>query len=349
MRYKLFGRTGMRVAELCLGAMTFGEESGFGVARDECKKVFDTYLEAGGNFIDTANMYSGGSSERILSEFIASERDRLVLATKYSIPMAPNDPNSGGNHRKNIVQSLDASLKRLGTDYIDVYWMHVWDFTTPIEEVMRALDDMVRSGKVLHIGISNAPSWIISAANMYAIERGLTPFSSMQLHYNLVERTIETDFMPLANMQDMAVTAWSPLAGGLLTGKFNRNVDEGARKGSRLASHKRTFSDTELDIAQKVTDIAKEIGQSSSQVALRWLHQNNKTVVIPLIGARTEEQLKDNLGCLDFELGDDHINALNEVSAIKPVYPASMLANPNVARLMFGEIASQVDNHHDYR
>ncbi len=350
MRYKLFGRSGMRVSELCLGTMTFGEETGFGAARDECKKVFDAFLEAGGNFIDTANMYSKGTSERMLSEFIAPERERLVLATKYANNMVSNDPNSGGNHRKNMVQALDASLKRLDTDYVDVYWVHIWDFTTPIDEVMRALDDMVRAGKVLHVGVSNTPAWIIAAANTLAAERGWTPFSAMQLHYNLVERSIEADFLSLAKMQDMAVTPWSPLAGGLLTGKFNRDVDEEARKGSRLATSRwGRITDAKLDVAEKITEIAKEIGQTSSQVALKWLCQNKKAVVIPIIGARNENQLKDNLGCLDFELGDDHVKALNEVSAVSHGYPASLLLNPYAAKMMHGEVADKIDNHHDVR
>ena len=343
MQYRLLGRSAMRVSELCLGAMTFGEESGFGAPVDECRKIFDTFMEAGGNFIDTANMYSNGSSERILSDFIANERERIVLATKYSNTMQGNDPNAGGNHRKNMVQALEASLKRLKTDYVDLYWLHIWDATTPVDEVMRALDDLVRAGKVLHVGVSNTPAWIIANANTVAAFQGWSPFTAMQLHYNLTERSIEADFFDLAKAQNMAITPWSPLANGLLTGKFNRDADEKARAGARLATTRRNMlSEDKIELAEKVTAIAKEAGRSTAQVALAWLRQNPNGTVIPIIGARTVDQLKDNLASADQDLSAEHIAALDELSAPSHNYPASRRANPYVHRMLQGETADKI-------
>ena len=350
MRYKLFGHSGLRVSELCLGTMTFNPDPGFGVDEAQSRKIFDAYMEAGGNFIDTANLYGRGVSESMLGDFIAGERERIVLATKYSNNMVSDDPNAGGNHRKNLVQSVDASLKRLKTEYIDLYWVHIWDYTTGVEDVMRALDDLVRAGKVLHVASSNMPAWLVSQGNTIARMRGWTPFSGLQLHYNLVERTCESEFLPMAKQQDMAITPWSPLAGGLLTGKFNRDADESLREGSRIASNRwGDLSETKLNIAEAVSAVAKEIGRSPSQVALNWLRQNKLSTVIPIIGATKVEQVKDNLGCLEFELSDEHIDRLDEVSAPPPTYPASLLASPMMGRMIQGEVADLIDNHHDPR
>lgn len=350
MRYKLFGRSGLRVSELCLGTMTFGEESGLGSPRDEARKIYDAFIEAGGNFLDTANIYSQGHSEAMLGDFMAEDRERLVLATKYANNTATDDPNAGGNHRKNMVQALEASLTRLQTDYVDIYWVHIWDYTTPVDEVMRALDDLVRAGKVLHVAVSNTPAWIVSYANALAERHGWTPFSGLQLHYNLVERTCEGDFIPLAHMQNMAITPWSPLAGGLLTGKFDPDVDDSAAEGSRIANARwGVLTDEKRAMAQKVSQIAKEINASPSQVALNWLRQNKKATVIPIIGARTLTQLQDNLGCLAFTLSDDHIAQLNEICPPSFGYPADLLANPFAARMMHGEVGEKIDNTYDPR
>src|SRR5258708_4363151 len=218
MRFKLLGNSGLRVSELCLGTMTFGEDWGWGSSKEESRQVYDAFIEAGGNFIDTANIYTNGTSERLLGEFIADARARIVLATKYTNSAAVNDANSGGNHRKNMVQALEASLKRLKTDYIDLYWLHIWDSLTPIEETMRAFDDLVRAGKILYAGISDAPAWVVSRANTLAELRGWTPFVGLQIEYSLIERTPERDLLPMARALDIGVTAWSPLAGGVLTG-----------------------------------------------------------------------------------------------------------------------------------
>ena len=193
MRYKLLGRTGLRVSELCLGTMTFGEEWGWGASKEASRAIFDAFADAGGNFVDTANLYTGGTSETFVGEFLKGRRGRFVLATKYTLNMAPDDPNGGGNHRKNLVQSLDASLKRIGTDYIDLYWVHAWDGMTPLEETMRALDDVVRAGKVLYVGISDAPAWVVSRANTLAELKSWSPFAALQIQYNLADRTPERE------------------------------------------------------------------------------------------------------------------------------------------------------------
>src|ERR671933_1910758 len=226
MKYQLLGKSGLRVPELCLGAMTFGEEWGWGASKEECYKIFNAYVDAGGNFIDTANKYTEGTSEKYIGEFIASDRDRFVLATKYTSNTRRGDPNAGGNHRKNMIQSLEASLKRLNTDYIDLYWVHAWDPLTPIEEMMRALDDMVRAGKVLYIGISDAPAWTVSQADTLANLKGWTEFAGLQIEYSFIERTPERELLPMADALDIGVTAWYPLGGGVLTGKYNKNNNE---------------------------------------------------------------------------------------------------------------------------
>src|SRR5262245_4943553 len=211
MRYKLLGNSGLRVSELCLGGMTLGEDWGWGASHAEAKAIFDAFTAAGGNFIDTANIYTNGTSERFLRELIAAERDHFVVATKYMGSMRRGDPNAGGSQRKNLVQSLDASLKRLGTDRIDLYWVHLWDFLTPVDEVMRALDDQVCAGKVLYVGVSDAPAWIVAQANTLASCRGWTPFVGLQVEYSLIERTVERELLPMAQSLGIGVTAWSPL------------------------------------------------------------------------------------------------------------------------------------------
>ena len=211
MKYYLLGKSGLRVSEICLGTMTFGEEWGWGSSKEESREVFKKYVDSGGNFIDTASNYTAGTSERYVGEFIAGDRDRFVIATKYTSNIRAGDPNAGGNQRKNMMQSLERSLRSLNTDYIDLYWIHAWDRLTPIEETMRALDDMVKLGKVLYIGISDAPAWVVSQANTLADLRGWTEFISIQIEYSLIERTSERELFPMARTLDIGVTAWSPL------------------------------------------------------------------------------------------------------------------------------------------
>src|SRR6266404_629819 len=221
MRYRLLGNSGLRVSEAALGTMTFGDEWGWGSPKDEARKVYDAFREAGGNFIDTANFYTNGTSESFLGEFMKDHRQSVVLATKYTMSAPGTDPNAAGNQRKNMMQSVEASLKRLQTDYVDLYWVHMWDQITPVEEVMRGLDDLVRVGKVLYTGISDAPAWWIAQSNTLAHLRGWSPFIGLQIEYNLIERTVERELVPMAKALNLGLTAWSPLARGMLTGKYH--------------------------------------------------------------------------------------------------------------------------------
>src|SRR6202166_4940037 len=233
MKYRLLGKSGLRVSEAALGTMTFGDEWGWGSPKAEAQKVYETYREAGGNFIDTANFYTNGTSEKFLGEFMHGHRESVVLATKYSNAAPGNDPNAAGNHRKNMMQAVEASLKRLQTEYIDLYWVHIWDGITPVEEVMRGLDDLVRQGKVIYVGISDAPAWWIAQANTLAQLRGWSPFLGLQLEYSLIERTVERELIPMAKALNLGVVAWSPLAGGFLTGKYHV---EGKPDGGRMSN-----------------------------------------------------------------------------------------------------------------
>ncbi|MBK7543611.1 MAG: aldo/keto reductase [Candidatus Competibacteraceae bacterium] len=348
MRYKLFGNSGLRVSELCLGAMTFGEEWGWGASKDESRRLFEAFVAAGGNFIDTANHYTNGTSESYVGEFIAAERERFVLATKYTLNGRPDDPNGGGNHRKSMMQAINASLKRLGTDYIDLYWLHAWDFMTPVDEVMRAFDDLVRSGKVLYIGISDAPAWIVSRANTLAELRGWSPFVGLQLQYSLIERTPERDLLPMARALDIAVTAWGPLGGGLLTGKYNPEADKSVSTDARYTVSpwgQDLMSERNLDIAAAVVKLAEEIDRTPSQVAINWIRQQRRGVIIPILGARKLSQLQDNLAALDFLLSDEQLRRLDAASAIAPGFPHDFLTREGVRQVIYGNTLPSIDNH----
>src|SRR6266581_7636663 len=231
MRFRLLGNSGLRVSEFALGTMTFGDDWGWGSAREESQKVYDAFREAGGNFIDTANIYTNGTSESFLGEFMQGHRQSVVMATKYTNADPGKDPNAAGNQRKNMMQAVEASLKRVQTDYIDLYWVHMWDQITPVEEVMRGLDDLVRQGKVLYVGISDAPAWWIAQANTMAELRGWTQFIGLQIEYSLMERTVERELIPMAKALNLGVLAWSPLARGVLTGKYH---GDGKADGGRM-------------------------------------------------------------------------------------------------------------------
>ena len=322
--YRLLGRSGLRVSPLSLGTMTFGEDWGWGAGRDECRKMFDSYAEKGGNFLDSANVYTGGTSESIIGEFIRSDRDYWVVATKYTIGAnTPSNPNGCGNHRKNLMNSLEASLRRLGTDYIDLYYVHSWEFRTRPDEVMRALDDAVRMGKILYAGVSNAPAWKIAQCNVMAELRGWSEFVSLQMQYSLVEHTSDRELMPMCRELGIGTTPWSPLAFGLLSGKYSsKDLDAGDKGSERLAMMKDSglWTEANLKIADEVIRIAREIGRTPAQVALNWVCAQ-PGITSPIIGARTRAQLEDNLGALDFALDDGHMAALNEVSRITLGYP----------------------------
>jgi len=340
MRYKLLGNSGLRVSELCLGTMTFGEDWGWGSDKEESRAVFQAFAEAGGNFLDTANLYTNGTSETLVGEFVKGDREKWVIATKYSLNTRPGDVNACGNHRKNLFQAVEASLKRLGTDYIDLLWLHIWDSLTPMEEVMRAFDDLVRMGKVLYIGISDSPAWIVSQANTLATLRGWTPFIGLQIEYSLKERTPERELLPMAKALNIGVTAWSPLGGGVLTGKYNQpNPVDG-----RLSMTDQPFQilDRDLKIAETVLEIAREIGKSPAQVALNWL-RNRPNPIIPIIGARRLSQLQDNLACVDFNLTGEQLQRLDNISAISLGFPQELLASQFVRDILLGGVAAQLD------
>ena len=345
MRYKLFGTSGLRVSELALGALTFGTEMGIGEDKAESLRVFDAYVRAGGNFLDTANKYNEGTSERWLGEFIAGERDRFVVATKFSLSMRAGDPNAGGNHRKSIVQSLEASLKRLGTDYVDLYWLHQWDFTTRVEEIMRSLDDLVRAGKVLYVGISDAPAWVVAQSNTLAELRGWSAFAGIQIEYSLIERSAERELLPMARSFGLATTAWGIAGQGVLTGKFHRAADP--KQGTdtrRAAMTARHITDRNLAIAQVVEEVASAKGCSMTQVAINWVRQQDQQM-IPILGARTLAQLEENLGCLAHPLSDAELARLDEVSRIQLGFPHDFLALPRIVAQRFGGTEGHLENH----
>jgi aryl-alcohol dehydrogenase-like predicted oxidoreductase len=326
--------------------MTFGEEWGWGASKEESRSVFEAFAEAGGNFIDTANKYTEGTSEKLLGEFLARDRERYVVATKYSLSMRPDDPNGSGNHRKNMVQSVEASLRRLNMDYIDLYWLHAWDFMTPVEEVMRGLDDLVRAGKVLYVGISDTPAWRISQANTLADLRGWTPFVALQVEYSLIQRTTERDLLPMAQAFDMAVTPWAVLGGGVLTGKYEREGDTLKAEDSKRAETTSLdrASERNLAIAREAGAIARKRGVTCAQVAINWVRQQ-PGLIIPIIGARTADQVKDNLGCLDFELTAEELNRLDEVSKVELGFPHDFLSRDLIRSFIYGETYSRIDNH----
>jgi aryl-alcohol dehydrogenase-like predicted oxidoreductase len=311
--YRLLGNSGLRVSPLCLGTMTFGTSWGWGADREESRRQFELYAGRGGNFIDTANVYTKGESEEYVGEFIAGDRERFVVATKFSFGTTPGDPNSGGNGRKNIVQAVDASLRRLGTEYIDLYWLHVWEFRAPVEEVLRAFDDLVRLGKVVHVGFSDAPAWKCSQAQAIAQLRGWAPLIALQIEYSLIERTVEPELMQMARELGLGVTPWSPLGSGWLTGKYLESL-EGEGAGSRHKGIARRVTEQNTAIAEEVQAVARECGKSPAQVAINWLLQQ-RGVTSPILGARTAAQLEDNLGAADFVLDSTLVQRLTAVSA----------------------------------
>ena len=342
--YRLLGRSGLRVSPLALGTMTFGTDWGWGSDAQEARHIFDTYVDRGGNFIDTANQYTGGTSEQFVGEFAEGKRDQLVLATKYTLPLRPTDPNAGGNHRKSMVRSVESSLKRLKTDYIDLLYLHAWDFLTPVEEIMRAMDDLVRAGKLLYVGISDAPAWQVARMQTIADLRGWSPLIALQVEYSLIERTVERDLIPMAREMGLGVIPWSPLASGVLSGKYSRKdleIGEGnaSAVGTRkdIAASNGALTERGLAIADVVKAVAKEIGKTPAQVALAWTLLD-KTVTAPIMGARTPQQLEDNLGALTVDLTDDQKQRLDEASAIDLGFPHAFLQRPLTRGVMFGDL-----------
>lgn len=346
MRYRLLGNSGLRVSEAALGAMTFGDDWGWGTAKDEARKVYDAFREAGGNFIDTANLYTNGTSEAYLGEFMEGHRQSIVLATKYTNSVPGTDPNAAGNHRKSMMQAAEASLKRLQTDYLDLYWVHAWDQMTPVEEIMRGLDDLVHQGKVLYVGMSDAPAWWIAQANMLAHFRGWSPFIGLQIGYSLIERTVERELIPMAKALNLGLTAWSPLAGGLLTGKYHghgASEQSGEPERMNVDAMKEFLPEQQRTdhIVAAVKSVSDETGRSMAQVALAWL-RSRAVPVIPIIGARKLSQLQDNLASFDLTLSADQLKTLDEASRIDLGFPYDLYAKEMFRTFCYGGLRDQI-------
>ncbi|MDR2857600.1 MAG: aldo/keto reductase [Novosphingobium sp.] len=344
--YRLLGRSGLRVSPLALGTMTFRVGGGsWGSSDEEARAMVDTYIDRGGNFIDTADFYGQmGQSEVLLGELVKGRRDRLVISTKYSLTTEPGNPNASGNHRKNMVLSVEDSLRRMGTDYIDLLYLHMWDFRTPVDEILRSFDDLVRSGKVLYIGLSDTPAWQASRMQAIAELRGWTRFCALQISYSLVERTVEREMIPMAREMGLGVSPWAPLGQGVLTGKYTRadlvpgSMDDiGSRKAINAVTGK--LSAKNLDIADEVVAIAGEIGCTPAQLAVAWTLAN-PAVCSPVIGVRTPAQLEDNLGALAVDLSAEHLARLDAISAVEPVFPIDVLKGP-AEGMMFGGVKVQ--------
>jgi aryl-alcohol dehydrogenase-like predicted oxidoreductase len=335
MRYRLLGRSGLRVSELALGTMTFGEAWGWGASKEECRRIYEAYLDAGGNFVDTASNYTDGESEEIVGELVARDRERIVLATKFTLSSARDDPNAGGNHRKNLVQTLERSLTRLRTDYVDLLWLHMWDGMTPVDEVLRTLDDLVSAGKILHVGVSDTPAWVVSRSNMLADLRGWSPFVAAQLPYSIADRDAERELLPMASALGLTVTVWGTLEGGALTGKYLEENGEPRRydgAGERVNS-----------IAREVLGIAEEIGATPSQVALAWVRAQ-PWPLLPILGARSEAQLRDDLGALDVALSEEHVERLSAAGGVRLGFPREFLESEHVRGLIFGDTFDLIDD-----
>ncbi|MDX8517657.1 aldo/keto reductase [Mesorhizobium dulcispinae] len=328
MTYYTLGNSGLRVSRLALGTMTFGTEWGWGADRETARAMFDAYVEAGGNFFDTADLYTGGTAETWLGEFVAERglRDKAVISTKFTMNMDSGNPNAGGNGRKNIMRAVDASLKRLGTDYIDLYLLHVWDRLTPAEEVLRTLDDLVRAGKVRHIGLSDMPAWYAGRAQAIAELRGLEPISALQLEYSLAERAIEHEFVPFATRHGAGIMVWSPLASGLLSGKYRPTQagNAGRLDGFRNTTHPgfQKFTDRNWAIVAELEKVASELGRSMAQVGLNWT-ATQPGIATVILGATKLAQLQDNLAALDFSIAPELRKRLDSASSLPAPFPHS--------------------------
>lgn len=339
--YRLLGCSGLRVSPLSLGTMTFGSDWGWGADSNEARRIFDLYMDRGGNLIDTAVNYTNGAAERFLGTFIGEKRERLILATKFTMARDPGNPNSGGNHRLNMVRSVEQSLRQLGTDRIDLFYLHAWDMTTRPDEVMRALDDLVRSGKVLYLGICNTPAWRIAQMQTLAEMRGWSPLVALQIEYSLVERTVEHELIPMAAAIGLGVLPWSPLGGGVLSGKYTKADIEDSREAPVSPSRKGVIASSghlterSIQIAQEVRAVAEEVGATPSQIALAWTLAN-PAVVSPIMGARTLAQAEENLGALNVRLSAEQLDRLNRVSEPDPIFPARFVERPLVQQLIFG-------------
>ncbi|WP_236672199.1 aldo/keto reductase [Croceicoccus sp. YJ47] len=337
--YRLLGHSGLRVSPLCLGTMTFGAAADWRAEESETETMLSAYAEAGGNFIDTANTYGDGESERLVGRWLKDRRDTMVVGTKYAVARKKGDPNSGGNHRLSMIRSVEASLRSLGTDRIDLLYLHMWDFRTPADEILRAFDDLIRAGKVQYIALSDTPAWEASRMQAIAELRGWTRFAGYQAGYNLLERTAERDVIPMCRKLGIGVLPWSPLAGGVLTGKYSRrqldkDADALTGRGQINRSSKR-LTERSFAIAEVVSEISEELGHTPAQIALAWT-MRDEAITAPVIGARTVDQMRENLGALEVELTADALTRLDEVSAIDLGFPHGLLG-ARVQERLFGD------------
>jgi len=337
MKHITFGASGLRVSELCLGAITFGDPRSFGSSAEESRGIFEGFASAGGSFIDTANMYGEGASERLLGEFIRSDRDSFVISTKYT-PSRTGGVQRSGNGRRNMMRSIEESLRRLATDRVDVFWLHARDGVTPWDEIMRGLDDLVASGKVLYVGVSDTPAWEISRANMLAELRGWSRFVGIQVEYSLVERTSERELLPMARALGLGITAWSPLAGGALSGKYGSASRTEPTRLRREGINERT-----LRIADTLALVARDVGATSAQVALAWLLARAEGgPVIPIVGARTRAQLDENLASLNVTLESAQRARLDDATQIDAGFPHQFLASEMLKKFLAGGDPAQL-------
>lgn len=321
--YVTLGRSGLRVSPFCLGTMTFGEDWGWGTPVSESEAILSRYLDMGGNFVDTANMYTKGHSEKIIGDFFKgdrSRRDRVVLATKFSVNMYSGDPNGGGGGAKAIIEACEQSLRRLNTDYIDLYRQHAWDNFTPIEETLRAMDSLVTSGKIRYVGLSDTPAWKVAQAQTIAHFRGWSSLIALQIEYSLLQRTVEDELIPMASEMGLGVVPWSPLRGGLLSGKFKRG-DASAAAGSRNEGLAASLGDREFSIIELLAQIAKAHETTPAAVALAWV-RSRAGIASTIIGARRIEQLEANLSALDVGLTAEELDGLNDLSKPAPTFLA---------------------------
>lgn len=336
MQYKLLGRSGLKVSELCLGTMGFGPGQAWSIDKAASFDILEKFAEAGGNFLDTANRYTNGESEKIIGEFIARDRDQFVVATKYSLYDNTTNVNASGNNRKNMMRSVDASLKRLNTDFIDLLYLHIWDGLTPVDEVMRGLDDLVRMGKVNYIGISDTPAWVIAQANTMAELMGWSKFVGLQVEYSLLQRAPERELLPMAKNFGLTLLPWAPLAGGALTGKYLKGDPGRIKEGSKR------LNERSVAITQEVMAIAEEIGVEPAHVALRWTMQQGISC-IPIAGATKLHQLEQNLGVLNVQLSPEQLGRLDKVSAIDMGFPGEFFKEDGVRLANFGGFYDRVE------
>ena len=339
--YRLLGRSGLRVSPLSLGTTGFG--ASWGSDADTSRKIFDNYVDRGGNFVDTAVTYADGAAERLVGAFMKGKRDRIIVGTKFSHAREPGNPNSGGNHRLNMIRSVETSLRQLDTQWIDLLYLHNWDFTTAPDEIIRGLDDLVRSGKVVYVGISNAPAWRVAQMQTVADLRGWSPLVALQIEYNLVQRTAEHELIPMAVALGLGILPWSPLASGLLGGKYDRGeITAQDPKRADASSSRRAImamsgnlTEKSFTIVDAVREVAGEMGVSCSQVALAWVLQS-PAIVSPIFGARTLDQFEDNLGALSVRLSEDHRCRLGSASAPETIFPYGFVGHPSVRRILSG-------------